>query len=250
MTALSCKYYMRLLHAIFNQKGKRENKMRAWYFATEERKLQYNDNRSIIVGETQSVDLTERPLKLCEWGLHASKRLIDALGYAPGAFLYEVELSGKMIVGGDKIVAEHRTYLRAIDATEILRAFARKQAMINIEKIEPYCNENEYEIILNWLKTGDETLKTAAYYAAYSAANAAADYVAYAAACSAACSAAHSAANSAARSAYSAARSAADSAAYSAADSACSAANAAACSAANEMLTEMILAEFEKGETK
>ena len=236
--------------------------MKAWYFATEERKLRYDDNRSIIVGETHSADLTERPLKLCEWGLHASKRLIDALGYAPGAFLYEVELSGKMITGDDKIVAEHRTYLREIDATEILRVFARKQAMINIEKIEPYCNENEYETVLNWLKTGDETLKTAAYYAAYSVANANADYVAYAAAYSAArsaaCSAAHSAANSAACSANSAAHSAAasaahsavDSAACSAADSAASAANAAARSAANEMLTKMVLAEFKKGETK
>ena len=233
--------------------------MRAWYFATEERKLQYNDNRSIIVGETQSVDLTERPLKLCEWGLHASKRLIDALGYAPGAFLYEVELSGKMIVGGDKIVAEHRTYLREIDATEILRAFARKQAMINIEKIEPYCNENEYEIILNWLKTGDETLKTAAYYAAHSAADYDANFIANSAAYSAAYSAARSAAHSAAdydansiaySAAYSAARSTAhsavDYAAYSAADFARSAAR----SAANEMLTKMVLAEFKKGEKK
>ena len=244
--------------------------MKAWYFATEERKLQNNDNRLIIIGETQSVDLTERPLKLCEWGLHASERLIDALCYSEGAFLYEVELSGKMIIGDDIIVAEHRTYLREIDATEILRAFARKQAMINIEKIEPYCNENEYEIILNWLKTGDETQKTAcsaAYSAAcsaYSVANAAAhsaasaaasaavavvasaNAAAYAAAYSAAYSVASAAANSAASAAHSAvdyaARSAAVAAAYSAADSAYYAAH----SAANEMLTEMVMAELKK----
>lgn len=166
--------------------------MRAWYFATEERKLRYGDNRSIVVGETHTVD--PEKLKLCAYGLHASTRLIDALRYAPGSILYEVELSGKILDGKDKVCASERTYLREIDCTEIIKEFTRKQALISIDKIKVYCIEIDYNIILQWLNTGDSNIKEAARAAASSVVKSA--------------SSAAKSASSAARSASSAARSA------------------------------------------
>ena len=202
--------------------------MKAYYFGTTDKKLRYDGNRLVVVGETHSVDSDK--LKLCQYGLHASVRLLDALQYAPSAILYGVELSGKIIEGEDKVCAEHRMYLWEVDCTDILKEFARKQAAINIEKIKPYCNDEDYELILHWLKTGDESAESAARSAAWSAAMSAAR---------AAAMSAESAARSAESAAW-AAESAARSAAWAAARSAESAARSAAWSAAEEMLVGMI----------
>jgi hypothetical protein len=85
----------------------------------------------------------------------------------------------------------------------LLRAFARKQALINIEKIKPYTDK--YSLIVRYLMTGDEgireevraTAATAATAADYAAAYAAADYAA-AYAADAAAAAAYAAADYAA----------------------------------------------------
>ena len=203
--------------------------MKAFYFAAGDKKLRYGDGRKIRVGSTHTV---EGDIKLCESGLHGSERLIDALRYAPGCQLYLVELSGDVDAGDDKIAASSRKYLAHLNAEKLLREFARKAALINIEKIKPYCSEDDYKLIVNYLKTGKS--REAAYSAADSA-----SWVAY----SAADSAAYSAADSAAWAAYSAADSAAWTA-YSAADSADSAADSAAHSAAlpdlNKILTSMV----------
>lgn len=140
--------------------------MKAFYFATKERKLRYNDNRKIVVGETHSVS---GRITLCENGLHASTSLLDALAYAPGSVLYLVELSGEMDVGVDKVAAQSRKYLAEFDCEELLRKFARKQALINISKVKPYCTEKEYSCILNYLKTGNKLLRPAAELVARSA---------------------------------------------------------------------------------
>ena len=217
------------------------NKIKALYFASENKKLRYGDEREIVVGETHFVDCVP---KCCEVGLHASKRAFDALSHAPGCMLYLVELSGDFDKNPDKIAATHRKYLAEFDATELLREFARKQALININKAEQYFNsEEDFNILLEWLNTGNLDLReSAAESAARSAARSAAESAAWSAAESAAWSAARSAAESAARSAaWSATRSAAESAAWSAAESAAeSAARSAARSAANNMLCEMI----------
>ena len=110
------------------------------YFARKERKLRYGDNRTIRIGRTHKV---KPPIKLCERGLHASKRPMDALEYAPGPILYLVELSGEIIHGDDKSVATERTYLSGFDATELLREFARKQALIMLAKLQ---GANELEL--------------------------------------------------------------------------------------------------------
>ena len=178
--------------------------MKAYYFAANDKKLRHGDNRKIRVGITHKIKGT--PV-LCEHGLHASERLIDALKYAPGHMLYVVQLGGEIVKGEDKVVAQERTYVSFLNAKELLREFARKQALINIKKIKPYTTEEDYAIIIKWLKTGDKKYQIAARSAAAAAAWSAADSAAESAAESAAHSAARSAADSAARLA---ARSAAD----------------------------------------
>ena len=169
------------------------------YFARKERKLRYGDNRTIRIGRTHKV---KPPIKLCERGLHASKRPMDALEYAPGPILYLVELSGEIIHGDDKSVATERVYLFGFDATKLLHEFARKQILINIEKIKPYTDR--YDLIIEYLNTGDEKLRSSAYSVAWAAACSAdrpaiyASWSAEAAVCSVACSTAEAAACAAA----------------------------------------------------
>jgi len=253
---------------------------KAFYFATNDKKLRYGDNRQIRVGTTHTVDY--EPM-LCRQGLHASRRLIDALSYAPGHWLYWVELGGETIEGSDKMAATSRKYLADFNAERLLRKFARKQALLNIEKIKPYCGKDDYHLILKWLNTGDKRYQAAARYAAStarytanstthstarsaahsaahcasydaadaaydtgcaaaSAARSAADAAADAAAASTARSAAHSAAHCAGCAAYAAYDTgcAANSTTHSAAYDAADAARSAAHSAANKMLTDMV----------
>ena len=165
--------------------------MLAWYFSGPNRTLRYSDRRKIRVGDTHKV---KPPIEMCRNGLHASEGLINALNYAPSVnnlVLYRVRLSGEIIKGEDKVVASERTYLASVSADKILREFARRQALINIEKIKPYCSQENYEVVLKWLTTGDEKYKSAAVSTAWSAAKSAAKSAAWSAAWFAAKSAAN-----------------------------------------------------------
>ena len=63
--------------------------------------------------------------KLCEVGLHASRRALDALLYAPGPFVSRVRLSGVVVVGDDKACGTVRTRLAGpVDVSRELRLFA------------------------------------------------------------------------------------------------------------------------------
>ena len=55
-----------------------------------------------------------------------------------------------------------------------ISAFARFCAIKNIEKIKPYTSEETYSLIINWLETGKDDIKSAAWSAAWSAAESAA----------------------------------------------------------------------------
>jgi hypothetical protein len=54
---------------------------------------------------------------MCKYGLHASVKAIDALGYAPGLHCECVELSRRILDGKDKLCAETRHALWVVDAT-------------------------------------------------------------------------------------------------------------------------------------
>jgi len=136
--------------------------MKAWYFATEERKLRHGDGREIRIGETHEVS---GEIEMCIHGLHASKKLMDALYYAPGTIVYRVELSGKIEKGKDKLVAQKRTYLSGgIDVSETLRKFARMCALDVVDIWEAP------EVVIRYLKTGDKSMRDDARATALAAA--------------------------------------------------------------------------------
>jgi hypothetical protein len=151
-------------------------------------------------------------LALCESGLHASLEPFDALRFAPGPTVCLVECDGQILHGSDKLVCERRRIIARMDATELLRYFARMQAVscLHLWMTEPP------DVVLDYLMTGDESLRLAAQSAAWLAREAA-QSAAWLAAQSAAWLAAQSATRSASESA------AADAALAAAADAAWSA---------------------------
>ena len=133
-------------------------------------------------------------LKLCASGLHFSPLPHQALKYAPGATLCYVEVRGNVIMGNDKGVSTERRIIARMDTTELLRYFARMQAVsvLNLWDTEPP------EVVCDYLMTGDENIRAAARDAAWAAAWAAASDAAWAAARDAAWAAAWAAAMDAA----------------------------------------------------
>ena len=113
------------------------------------------------------------PLKLCESGLHFSRDPFDALRYAPGATLCLVEIGGEIVENesDDKGVCSRRKIIARMDATELLRYYARMQALSVIHLNEDLCGN---ETVVDYLMTGDESLRAAALADASDAARAAA----------------------------------------------------------------------------
>jgi hypothetical protein len=159
--------------------------MKAWYFSKTDCKLRYNDNRIIKAGVNHTVDC--KPV-MCKQGLHASINIMDALEYAPGPYVWRVNLSGEVIKGDDKCVATHREYLWGFDATELLRKHARMSALDVLHLWDAP------DVVARYLKTGDESIRAAAWDAAWYAAWYAAGDAARAAAWDAAWAAARAAA--------------------------------------------------------
>jgi hypothetical protein len=174
-----------------------------YWFCKNDLILPNGDGRKIEIGVTHKVDGKIVP---CQHGLHASERPLDALSYAPGPAACKVILSGKIIAhNGDKYAASERTYIHIADATETLRLFARKCALDVIHLWDAP------DLVVRYLKTGDESLRSAAWVAAWVAAGAAgvAGDAARSAARSSAWDAAGAARSAALASAWDAARSAA-----------------------------------------
>jgi len=146
----------------------------------------------MVVGETLR---HEGALVICNQGLHASERILDALQYAPGPIVCRVECSGIGERQEDKFVCSERKARWAVDAEPVLRAFARRCALdvANLWDMP--------QIVREYMETGDESKRAAAWDAAWAAARAAAWASAWAAAMAAARDAAWDAAWSAARAA-------------------------------------------------
>jgi hypothetical protein len=103
-------------------------------------------------------------LCMCESGYHASRRIIDALKYAPGDTICRVELDGEIIEDNDKLVATKRRILWRVNGDELLREFARWSALQVIHLW------NAPDIVREYLETGNEELRNAARAAAWYAA--------------------------------------------------------------------------------
>jgi len=133
-----------------------------WWFGTANKKLGYDDGREIIIGETHEVEGEIMP---CEWGLHLSERIIDALGYAPGPVIYKVKGSGIIVPHGnpvDKFACSKRIYIAGgIDISGTLRKFA---CLCALDVVHLW---DAPDVVIEYLKTGDEKIRAAARDAAW-----------------------------------------------------------------------------------
>lgn len=132
--------------------------MKAWHFVNDT----LRDGSPI---PADGMTLThDGPLKICKTGLHASTKIIDALQYAPGNTICRVEVEGCESQGhNDKLVCRSRTILWRIDGEAILREFSRKCALDVIHLWDAP------SVVRQYLKTGDESIRGAAWTAAWGA---------------------------------------------------------------------------------
>lgn len=93
----------------------------AWHWLPEDRRLRWGTRRQVEPG---SVHRVRGPVVLCERGLHASRRAIDSLQYAPGPIVCRVVVGGSVVEGNDKLAGTRRTVLWMVDATRTLHEFA------------------------------------------------------------------------------------------------------------------------------
>ena len=94
-----------------------------WHFIRADMRLGFGDGRKAQIGEWLSVEGEPR---VCAYGLHASKRAIDALEYLgwESAVICRVELGGTIVRRDNKMVAQQRRILWAARADAALRDFA------------------------------------------------------------------------------------------------------------------------------
>jgi hypothetical protein len=208
--------------------------IRAWHFLYEGHKLRD--------GRTASADgewlVHSGPVVACQSGLHASRKPADALQHAPGPILCLVECDGDITHESDKLVCRRRRIVARMDATEMLRFYARMRALSVVHLWSPP------DVVLDYLMTEDESIRAAAKAAAWDAARDAARDAAKAAAWDAARDAARDAAKAAA---WAAAKAAAWAAARDEArDAAWDAARDAAWDAARDDFDSLVFECFEQ----
>lgn len=113
------------------------------------------------VGETL---VHEGPIEWCRSGLYASRSAWDALTYAPGHMLHRVLCEDIEREEDDKFVCRSRTIIASIDATNLLRHFARDCALDVIGLWDAP------DVVREYLKTGRDDIRDAAWAATRAAA--------------------------------------------------------------------------------
>jgi len=151
-------------------------KIRAWHFVRNGRNLR--DGQPLVVGKTYH---HKGFVKMCHSGLHASRRVLDALQYAPGCILCEVEVWGDVVEDSNKLVGRHRTVLSATDVTNVLHEFACQvtEQMLGAAGVEDERSWHAIDAKRAWIRgdIGDTELDAAgdaAWDAAWGAAGGAA----------------------------------------------------------------------------
>ena len=123
----------------------------------------FQDGTPVKIGKRYEID--GEPV-MCKRGYHGCERAIDMLIYAPGPWISRRPLEGA-ITEGYKSVGRAFVQQPGFDATEVLRTFARMCALDVIHLWDAP------EIVVRYLKTGDESIRDAAWDAARDAARAA-----------------------------------------------------------------------------
>jgi hypothetical protein len=129
----------------------------AWHFVGD--KLR-NDDPVPKDGETLEY---KGELILCASGLHASRRIIDALTYAPGDTICRVRCGCEILHDTDKFVCSKRTILWRVDGQGLLRRFACEQALSVAHLWDMP------DLVRQYLTTQDESIRAAAWAAARAA---------------------------------------------------------------------------------
>ena len=94
--------------------------MIAWHWIRDDKKTRY-DERPIRVGRWMKA---HGEIEMCQNGMHGSKRILDALHFAPGPIVCRVEIDGEIECGSNKIVGRRRKVIWMLDATNTLHEFA------------------------------------------------------------------------------------------------------------------------------
>lgn len=94
--------------------------MKAWHFLRSDGKLR-NGQYPPSIGESL---IHTGAVEICSSGLHSSKRIIDALNYAPGSIVCRVDCRGIVASHTDKFVCRERTILAMADIADILHLWA------------------------------------------------------------------------------------------------------------------------------
>jgi hypothetical protein len=229
-----------------NSKPRKPSKWLGWHFIAcakdNKPRLNYNDGRLVKEGISLSC---KGPLVMCENGMHASAKPLDALNYCPlgdKTYVCRVELVGERLDNDAKSCARTRRVIRMVECSKTLHEFAclcAETALNNEDKAGrpvDVRSRNAIKVKRLWAegKATDKELAAArdaagdaAWAAAWAAAWDAAQAAARDAAGDAARAAAGDAARAAARVAGDAARAAARAAAGNAAQAAWDAAQAA-----------------------
>lgn len=137
--------------------------MKAFHFLAEDRRMA-RTGELVEAGKTYHVD---GPVKMCRSGLHGSVKPLDALQYASGPVVCRVDITGDIVVGDDKIVGCSRKVLWMYDASPELNRFGRLCAL-DVANLW-----DAPDVVLQYLKTGDEAIRSAALDAARDAARSA-----------------------------------------------------------------------------
>jgi hypothetical protein len=130
--------------------------VRAWHFVG----AKLRDGRPIPADGV--VLRHDGPLVMCESGLHASEHPFDALQYAPGHTLCLVECGGEILRAADKLVCTERTVIVRMDASPLLRHFARQQALSVVHLWEAPQVALDFLMGYDWARTA-ATLAMAAH---------------------------------------------------------------------------------------
>jgi len=156
--------------------------IKAWHFAQQDRCLRHGDGRKIIKGRNLKVE--GNPI-LCNYGLHASRKIMDALAKSRGPIICKVEIGGKIDEDSKELAGQSRKCLWWVDAEKLLHEFACKCAARALKKTNTKTSKywNAIKVKREWLagKATDDELKDVRK-ATYRVVSSAAEYAANAAA--------------------------------------------------------------------
>ena len=93
--------------------------VKAWHFLPDNSRTRYSDE-PVKVGTTL---FAKGEIVPCSNGLHASEHPLDALRYAPGFLLCQVEVSGEIVRESDKLAGRSRTCLAMVDSKRMVLEF-------------------------------------------------------------------------------------------------------------------------------